>query len=251
MNVARAAAGVGAAAVTTLAAEVLVAVLWPAPPLASFPCDGRVGPDEGDPLRLTVVGDSSCTGTGVDRHDEVWILLLAHRLSSHTGRPVEILSLAEGGARSRDVLAHQIRPAVASRPDLVVVSVGANDVLKGARMATLARNMDEIVERLAECGAPVVVSGVGDLGTIPRLLPPLRQIVTRRARRADQVHADVADRHAAVRAFQWGDARLQFRTRTDIWSADRLHPNGRGHAIWAETAWRVVEPVTAGLRPPG
>jgi lysophospholipase L1-like esterase len=251
VNVARAAARVGAAAAATLAAELLMAVLWPAPPLDPFPCDGRVGPDEGDPVRMTVVGDSSCTGTGVDRHEEVWILLVAHRLSRHTGRPVEIVSFAEGGARSGDVLATQIRPAVASRPDLVVVSVGANDVLKGVRMGTLADNLDAIVQRLAACGVPVIVSGVGDLGTIPRLLPPLRQLVTRRARRADQVHADVADRHGAVKAVQWGDARLQFRTRTDIWSADRLHPNGRGHAIWAETAWKVVEPVTAGLRPPG
>ncbi|MFP3915700.1 MAG: GDSL-type esterase/lipase family protein, partial [Actinomycetota bacterium] len=96
-------------------------------------------------------------------------------------------------------------------------------------------------------GARVVMSGVGDLGAIPRLAPPLRQMATRRGRRGDQVHARVAERHGAVKADQWRWAAGEFRTRPDVWSPDRFHPNAAGHGIWARTCWEALEPLCGEL----
>lgn len=236
----------GALAAATLSTEALVALLWPAPHLVQFDPSGLIG--SGSPvLRLTVVGDSSCTGPGVDRPDEIWVREVARRLSIRLHRRVELQSFAIGGSRSGDVFSNQLAAAVATRPHLALVSVGANDVLKAVPLGVFARNLDRIVTALSAVGAEVVLSGVGDLGTIPRLLPPLRQLVTRRARRADRIHDEVAERHRATKAVQWGWARHQFRTRPDIWSPDQLHPNAAGHWIWAETAWTAVASIASAI----
>lgn len=110
-------------------------------------------------------------------------------------------------------------------------------------MRRLAANLDQIVSTLTAAGARVVCSGVGDLGTIPRLRPPLRQMVSRLGRRADRVHADVCVRHGAVKVEQWDWSRQQFRTRRDVWSADFFHPNAAGQMVWADNCWSALGPV--------
>lgn len=236
----------GALLAAALSTEALVAILWPAPELLSFDASCTVG--SGSPtLRVSVVGDSSCTGPGVDRPDQIWVREVAHRLALHLDCTVDLVSFAIGGARSGDVVASQLEAAVASRPHLAMVSVGANDVLKAVPLGVFAHNLDRIVAALTSTGAEVVLSGVGDLGTIPRLLPPLRQLVARRARRADHIHDRIAVRHGVVKASQWGWARGQFRTRPEVWSPDKLHPNAEGHAVWADSAWGAVASMTESL----
>ena len=138
--------------------------------------------------------------------------------------------------------------AVDFAPHVALVSVGANDVIRGVPMRRLEANLDRIVSALTDHGALVILSGVGDLGSIPRLAPPLRQVVTRLGRRADRVHSLVAERHGAIKTEQWGWSNEQFRTRRDVWSGDLFHPNAAGHLVWAETCWEAMVPVLDDLR---
>lgn len=230
----------GAAAFT---AEVAYAYLWPAPAQPEFDPSVVLGPPDGVPLRVAALGDSTLTGPGVRSPDEIWARVALARLAEVTGRRVELRSVGVGGATSADVVHSQLEDAVRFSPRLALVSVGANDVIRGIPLKRLERNLDRIVEGLQAAGATVILSGVGDLGTIPRLAPPLRHMASRLGRRADHVHARVAERHGALKAEQWGWAAHQFRTRRDVWSPDRFHPNPAGHQIWAETCWDVLAPL--------
>ena len=91
----------------------------------------------------------------------------------------------------------------------------------------------------------VVVAGVGDLGTVPRLLPPLRQLASRRGRRGDAVQARVAERYGAIKADLWGAAADAFRSDPSIFSPDLFHPAAPGHRVWADAAWEALEPHLA------
>jgi lysophospholipase L1-like esterase len=236
-----AAIGLGA-----LAIEAAYAVLRPAPLLEEFNPSALIGRDDGVPLRLVVLGDSSCTGPGVDLPDEIWSRLLAGRLA-RAGFKVELVSLATGGATSASVLKEQVPVAQGLKADVTIVSVGTNDLIRRVALRSLESNLDEIVSRMKPVSRIVMLAGIGDLGTIPRLLPPLSQIVTRHARMADVRHARVAQRHSAVKAEQWGKAAEIFRTDRSVFSRDRFHPTATGHRAWADAAWEALEPVLAGL----
>lgn len=231
------------AGAVTVGAELAVALLWPAPDQPEFDASGTFGAAGVAPLRIAALGDSTLTAPGVDHPDQIWVRLVAGRLAHHLGRPIELRSWGTGGATAGSVVEDQLSPAVGFAPDLALVSVGANDALRGIPMRLFERNLDTIVAGLSDAGSQVVTSGVGDLGSIPRLAPPLRQMVSQMGRRADRVHGQVAERHGAVKADQWRWAADAFRTRDDVWSPDLFHPNDRGHAIWAETCWEAVEPL--------
>lgn len=238
---------VALAGVVAFGAELAYAYLWPAPRQPEFDASCVAGARGGDRLRAVALGDSTLTAPGLDRADDIWIRGVVHKLAEATGRPVELHSFGVGGSTSADVLRDQLPAALSLDPHLAFVSVGANDLIRGLPAGRLSRNLDEIVARLREQGAQVVMSGVGDLGSIPRLAPPLRQMGRRLGKRGDRIHALVAERHGAIKADQWKWAAREFRTRRDVWSADRFHPSAAGHQIWASTCWEVVEPLCAEL----
>ncbi|HJR91134.1 MAG TPA: GDSL-type esterase/lipase family protein [Acidimicrobiia bacterium] len=231
----------------TIGAELAAAVLWPVPEQPSFDASALLG--EGDrPLRVAGLGDSTLTGPGAANADEIWIRVVGRRLSNELDRSVDLRSFGVGGATAGEVVAGQLDAALAFAPHLALVSVGANDVIRGVPMRRFAGHLDRIVSALTDIGAVVVLSGVGDLGTIPRLAPPLRHVVTRLGRRAERVHTVVAERHGAIKAEQWGWSNDQFRTRRDVWSGDLFHPNAAGHVVWAETCWKALVPILDDFR---
>src|SRR5690606_7309449 len=164
---------------------------------------GTYGTASGAPLRVVAVGDSTLTAPGVGDGSEIWVAEVCRRLAESTGRVVELGCFGVGGATAAQVVETQLTSALTFEPDLALVSVGANDVIRGVRWSRLVSDLDRIVGAFVESGALVVTSGVGDLGSIPRLAPPLRQMATALGRRADRAHDVVADRHSAVKALQW------------------------------------------------
>ena len=236
----RIAKNLAVAGAITVGAELAAAVLWPAPDQPEFD-PSVVIPNGSTTLRLAALGDSTITAPGVEDPDEIWVREVAYRLADRLRRTVALQSFAVGGATTGDVAAGQVTGAVAFAPHLTLVSVGANDIIRGVPMRRLTANLDTIVSQLTASGSRVVTSGVGDLGSIPRLAPPLRQMATRLGRRADRVHSVVTEAYGATKVEQWGWANEQFRTRRDIWSADRFHPNANGHVIWAEACWETLD----------
>jgi lysophospholipase L1-like esterase len=231
----------GGVTAATLFGELAWAYLQPAPDLDEYDASCRRGSPGNPPLRLVAVGDSSTTGTGLQGPEEIWLVQVAERLADRYA--VDVRSHAIGGATARTVIEDQLDAAVADEPDVAFVSVGANDALRAVPVRAFEERLDHIVARLAATGADVVLSGVGDLGTIPRLLPPWDRVISRHGLRYDHAHARVAARRGVHKTDMWGAVEEIFRTRPDVFAADRFHPTVVGHRAWADAVVQVVEPL--------
>jgi lysophospholipase L1-like esterase len=232
------------AGAVVLGAEALYAILHPAPRQAEFDPSGKFGDPSNPPFQVTVIGDSSVTAPGVGGPQEIWISLVCSRLA--VDRYVTLTSFAVSGSRADDLLRDQLEPAIETRPDMMLVSVGANDCIHGVPIPIFERRLDELVGTLKETGALIVLSGVGDLGTIPRLKPPLRNLVTRRSERYHRVHERVAQRQGAHVVPHRRDNPTVWYTDRGLWSADLFHVSAAGHQRWAESTWRAIEPLLDG-----
>ena len=232
--------GVTAGAVI-LGAEAIYAVLQPAPKQTEFDPSGTFGDSADPPWRMAVLGDSSVTAPGVAGSDEIWVSIIAQRAADK--RHVTLRSYAVSGSRADDLIRDQMEPAIAFDPDMFLVSVGANDVIHGVNLRVFERRLDELVSGLTETGALVVLSGVGDIGTIPRLKPPLRNLMTQRSARFDRVHHRVAARHGAHVVPHRNDDPTIWYTDRDLWSADNFHVSAAGHRRWADSTWRTIQPL--------
>jgi lysophospholipase L1-like esterase len=211
--------------------------------LPSFPNQdpsGVFGDPGSPPLRIVAVGDSSVTAPGVEDIDNVWIRVIARAMAET--HHVTLISLAVGGAKARDVIEGQLDEAVRLRPTVASVSVGGNDALRGASSGGYRRRLTAIVERLAGTGAGVVVWGMGDLSSIPRLPATLRPYVSRRSRRFDDIARDVAAASPrAVKVYTRGRASAAFFDDPSLFAGDLFHAGDGGHRVFAEEAMPAFE----------
>ncbi|MGH3649736.1 MAG: SGNH/GDSL hydrolase family protein [Acidimicrobiia bacterium] len=232
------------AGLVVLGLEAAYAVLRPAPRLEDFDPSGVFGEPSNPSLRVAVLGDSSVTAPGVAGPHEIWVSLICERLARD--RHVVLESFAVGGSTAHDVIADQLEEAVRFEPDLVFVSVGANDAIKGVPLGRFAANLDHLISALVDTGAVVVQSGVGLLGTIPRLHPPLSHLMSRRAERFDRVHWRIADTHGTAVVDQRSDDAGVWNNDRSLWAEDYFHVSAAGHVRWADTVWRTVDPLLNG-----
>jgi len=213
--------------------------------------DGSYGDFPGKPINLTVLGDSSAVGLGVDFTNETPGVLIASALSELAGRPVNFTRLAWIGAESRD-LDIQVRIALDECPDLdlAIIMIGANDVTSRTRNSVSARFLSEAVTRLRATGCEVVVATCPDLGTIRPVRQPLRFIARRWSRQLAALQT-VGVVKAGGRTVSLG-AILgpTFARDPRMFSADEFHPSAEGYSAAAT----VILPTAAaalGLGPEG
>lgn len=187
-------------------------------------------------LRIVVLGDSTVTAPGVIPLEAAWPQRVGRHLSDRF--QVELHSVAVGGSKARDVLLNQVEPALALHPDLAIISVGANDALRGTTIARFEAEYTMILERLRE-GAPLVIAGgVGDLGTVLRLPTLARAIGRVRGRAINNAIRRVAHgRPGVVKTETWGGHWTAFEDDPGrYFGADQFHASAAGHGLFGAAA---------------
>ena len=126
-----------------------------------------------DPLRVAVVGDSTLTGPGLGHAREVFVAEAAGRLDSF----LHLSGHAIGGSKIADVLMRQLPAVLDERPDLVVVSVGANDAVHSTPLSQFERDFRAVVGALDRARIHTVICGLIDLSVIPRVPVALKSLL--------------------------------------------------------------------------
>jgi lysophospholipase L1-like esterase len=182
----------------------------------------------------TAIGDSFTEGMDDPAPDGTyrgW----ADRLAGHLARadpPLHYANLAVRGKLLAEVVAEQVGPAVALRPDLVTVAAGGNDLIRpGGDADRLTHLFEDAVRRLRAAGAEVlVVTG------FPPPFPLLRRVRTRVARYNAHLRA-IADRQDCHVVDLCAMPPLHD---PRAWSTDRLHLATDGHRRIALRAAEVL-----------
>lgn len=180
-------------------------------------------------LLLAVVGDSLSIGFGCLAADELPGVGMARGAAVALGRPVRLVTAGVAGTTTAGV-PPQVAGVLADRPDVVVIMVGANDVLTRCPPRRAARALRGIVAELREHGAAAVVATCPDLGVILPIGQPLRRIV-------GAWSLDLAKKQEravlAAGGIPVALSRLvspAFYRDPDLFYVDRFHPSGPGYA---------------------
>jgi lysophospholipase L1-like esterase len=194
--------------------------------------DGIYGRGRGKPIVLTVLGDSSAVGLGVERSAETPGVLLAAALAELAERPVRLVRLAVSGAESHE-LEEQVDKALVEHPDVVMIMIGANDVTSRTRPSVSVRHLRDAVRRLVDAGAEVVVGTCPDLGTIRPIGQPLRLLARRWSRQLAAAQT-IAVVEAGGRTVSLGSVLgPTFAKDRGLFSIDEFHPSAAGYAAAA------------------
>jgi lysophospholipase L1-like esterase len=222
--------------------------------------EGVYGRGRGKPLVFAVLGDSTAVGQGVERAAETPGVLIAAALAELAERPVRLVCLAVVGAESRE-LDEQVDRALAERPDVALIMIGANDVTTFTMPAVSVRHLETAVRRLIEVGCEVVVGTCPDLGTVRPIAQPLRSLARHWSRQMAAAQT-IAVVEAGGRTVSLGSALgPAFASDHSMFSVDEFHPSAVGYAqaaavllpsvadavgVWPAAADRGIRPVRRG-----
>jgi lysophospholipase L1-like esterase len=188
----------------------------------------------GPVCRLLVAGDSGAAGVGVATQDEALCGQLVHLLSQH--HTVEWCVLAVNGLDSPG-LVKLLEEAPMSRFDVVILSMGANDVTCLCTPQRWVQWQTQLAEIIAHRFAPnlIVHSAVPPMHACMALPQPLRWFMGRWA----------FEMNALLSRLLFGQ-----KTRTMHWhpktttstgmAADGFHPSSHGYAQWADGLSKLI-----------
>lgn len=212
------------------------------PTAPALELDATFGPPDADVLRFTVLGDSTAAGLGAGSPAHAYASVLSERLAER-GRRVELTAFGVSGARVHDVLAEQMPLAIASKPDLVFVGIGANDVTHVTPLAKVEKDMGAALDLLAETGAVLVVAGPPDMRAAA-WLEPLRSLAGWRGRQvAAAIERAAEERGVPVVRLAEKAAPYFASNPEDAYATDMFHPGPGGYRAWADAIFPVL--VTA------
>jgi len=190
---------------------------------------------EKDPgeLLYVAIGDSAAQGIGASAPKNSYVGVIADHLRAVTGRSVRVVNLSVSGATVALAVADQLPRFASLRPDIVTVSIGANDIaafeperFRAALRAVFAALPEHAI--------------VADL---PYFYLPWNERLVAEGNRILREEAaarglQVVPLHATMKRQGLRGAFTQF-------AEDLFHPNDHGYRVWASA---FLPAVTARAR---
>ncbi len=111
-----------------------------------------------DGVRVAAFGDSLSAGYGLPEEDGFAPALQKELRAA--GVAAEVFNAAVSGDTSADGLLRVDWMLRQTRPDIVVVEFGANDMFRGFPAPLIQKNLAQIITRIRESGARVLLAGM-------------------------------------------------------------------------------------------
>ena len=209
-------------------------------PPAAGPTEGSYG--RGRRLRLIGIGDSIIAGVGANRLSDALIGRTAEALATCSNRLVHWSAVGLNGANSASVLQQLLPRLPPEKADVIILSMGVNDVTALTRLAQWTRNIRELL-RLLRAHSPdslITVAGLPPLHEFPLLPQPLRAVLGVRARMLDgALHEIVATTANSVYV------PLDFDPAPEKFASDGYHPSAEGYREYGDSMARRIAAAIA------
>jgi acyl-CoA thioesterase-1 len=197
-------------------------------PLALLLSTGALAQE--DDFTILFLGDSLTEGLGLEEH-EAFPSLLQQRFNAE-GRAVGVLNAGISGSTSASGLS-RLQWYIRSQPDLMVLSLGANDGLRGLSVDEMKANLARTIEFAQANGVQVALTG---MLTPPNMGPEYTETFAR-------VFPDLAEQYQLpfLPFLLEGVAAVP-----ELNQGDGIHPNVAGTKIVAETLYQFLLPLLPG-----
>lgn len=187
---------------------------------------------KGAQKRILIVGDSTSYGTGATRPEESLSGLLAHDLPR-----VEIENLSENGFRTRDLIAI-LEKKKEKRYDLVIISIGGNDVWHLSAYARLEKDIVRVLD-LANIlsGRKTILLVYSNIGFAPFFPKMLRRFLGTRALCVQNIFTRVAKERDIACVDLFSQFYFFEKEPKKYFAPDMLHPSSAGYRLWYREIW--------------
>lgn len=195
----------------------------------------------GQSMRILVVGDSTAYGTGTTDVN----FSTAGRLAALYPN-AEVVNLAINGLKIQGLLNIFDKLPVNEHFDIVLIQIGANDIIRLTPMTDIASGIKKVLDRAEQFGGKVVVLHSGNVGDAPFWPWYVGAVLASRSYEVQGIYKNEVAlrdenkvRYADIIAAP-ADKILKNDPDT-YYSADKLHLNEAGYGIWFDVVKKELD----------
>ena len=179
-------------------------------------------------IKILFLGDSTAMGTGSKDNK----LSTAGRFG--TAFPdAHIINLAKNGQKVKDLL-KSFDPAEYPDFDLVVMQIGANDVLKITNLKELERDFPLLIQKAKKSSKNVVLLTSGNIGSAPFFHWPFSKFYDVKTKKVVDYVVRMAKEEGASYVYLYTTKRDDplLKDINRYYAEDLLHLTGEGYGVW-------------------
>lgn len=207
-------------------------------------CGGSSG---SDPIDYAALGASDVVGVGATPLTNGYVYLIEDSVEKESGKGVDLENLGIPAAQITQIKDIEVEILKrSSRPELITLSTGANDVIAGDDVSSFEAGLTDVLSELRAIfpSAVIAVSNLPDLTKLPRFQDnPDRDVTEARVRAYNAAIARQAARANALLVDLYSIP-LQDSFVSDV---DGFHPSDAGHQAIANAFMAVLRPYISSL----
>ncbi len=195
-------------------------------------------------LTVTVLGDSTAIGAGTSARQQTFSYQAIRDSLVAKYSSVNYINRAVSGAKVQEVVDNQLPATLQDKPDLVFISIGANDVTGGTTPEKYQASLRSLLDRLThETQARIVLLGIPAIYSAPILLPLYPQLIDIFTHRLIETQNKLVATYPSGRVLPvdiYNTTGPIFSRQPELFAPDGYHPNDRGYAVWAKEVEKVL-----------
>lgn len=185
-------------------------------------------PALGAEQKILIFGDSLSAAYGIPQN-QGWVALLQQKLKQEK-LPYEVMNASISGETTSGGLTRIDATLAQSKPNIVILELGANDGLRGLPIATTRANLAAMLQKIQSSGAQILLLGMK--------MPP--NYGTSYTAEFSAVYSTLAKSHkASLVPFMLENVAAK----PALIQQDGLHPNALGQPIILENIWTHLKPL--------
>jgi acyl-CoA thioesterase I len=196
----------------------------------------------GKQLTFIVLGDSTSVSQGGDYNQG--IAVQTAQFIAKQGNQVTLHNYGVSGARTKDVATKQL-PQITTAPDIVLISISANDITHFTSVTSVQKDMEAIINELRQKNPDVriVITGTPAMGSAQRFPQPLRWLAGKRTQQMNTMFTELATKESLENVQIAQKLGPMFAKNSKLFAADKFHPNTAGYKLWVQAVNKTVETV--------
>ena len=192
----------------------------------------------GDSSKPTIIylslGDSTAAGWGAHDTTQTFTFKIAQSLARR-GFRVHVVNVAVGGATLRDVIENQLPKLQTIRPQLVTISIGANDSTRGTNPNEYSNDLQTLQNALKNSTARQVLwANTPDMTQTPAPPMLLSKLFGVRAQRQNALLNIVVTNEKIAVINLHDDGKLVYANDNGLYTSDLFHPSAKGYTVWSK-----------------
>ncbi len=178
------------------------------------------------------IGDSTVEGIGASESEKGYASLVYESIKKENKR-AQFYNLGKSGARIEDVVETQLEKTIRLQPNLITVSVGANDIRKRTSLKNFERDLMYLVKSLGEkTKAKIILNGLPDFSNAPAVPFLIRIYAKYMIKKYNEVLRGQTQK-SNVTFVDLSQSGLFVKKYPQLISPDGFHPSDLGYAFWA------------------